>query len=600
MPRAGGGQYCGKWDSRDGTPNPVAVPGDRKGADRMGARAARRRTIPFYAPRRVPQSFPPSYLRARIGPLVPGLIGNVLLTGITSAPGMPAEIRQAAKERSEEEGAHVLEVAQQIFFDEPGLDTLLVRSISRVSRKITNLGRAYLHTRIALHLDHSGRASQMLHLVPRRGYDSLMTMWLAVGTALGTFRGGEVHARAFHDSGVPAPQGPTLALPEGHPTPQVRRLDAPRSLGDMAADIDDLYWAMAWGQPVKITRVGQGEHRRWLVSLPGTDHMLGDTTPNPADIETNIREVLNVPSAMRVGLVKALHQAMRADGVPRERWALEPVLMCGHSQAGIVATALAAARPEDVGVNVRGVLALGSPSRRFVIRDDVTMVSVVHDQDVIPSTDGTPQRARDHRVIVGRRLVRPRQGALYYAHSSTTYTETVRQVERKTRVAPWGRVPEAIHALQAFLPGEAEPVRVWLHDIWQDVLEPTPRDRWDTYIALDRPDWEPADYEEDWAPAPLVSLPPVELPDLSEIQERATHVVEEWTQGVASRTDELRSAVDETLRRIVPGAVTRGAGGGMDEGGHALVDGQTTEGIPAGGSGPEERRAAGSADGEES
>ena len=538
----------------------------------MGARTARRRTIPFYAPRRVPQAFPPSYLRARVRPLVPGLLANAALTALAATPALPEEVRDAARQRSEAEGAEILERSQQIFFDEPGLDTLLIRAISRSARRLTTMGRAYLRARIDLRLDHSGRAARMLPLVPRRGYDSLMTSWLAIGTALGQFRGGEVHTHTYHDSGVAAPEGPDLPLPEGHPTSQVRRLDAPTSLGDMAADIDDLYWAMTWGQSLKITRVGQGETRRWLVSLPGTDHMTMESTPNPADIATNIREVLNVPSAMRVGVVEALHRAMRADGVPRGSWAKEPVLICGHSQGGMIATALAAGDPEDVGVDVRGVLALGSPSRRYSIRDDVTMVSVVHDQDVIPSTDGTPQRVSDHRVTVGRRLVRPRQGALYYAHSSSTYTETVRQVERKTAVAPWGRVPEAVQRLQEFLPRSGEPTRVTIAEIWQEVLEPERRDRWDTYIALDRPDWEPAEFDEDWSPAPLVTLPAVELPDLSALQDRATHAVEEWTQGVATMTDDLRSAVDDTLHRWVPGTLARSGRVGDDEGGSALVD----------------------------
>lgn len=581
------------------------------------ARIPRRRTIPFYALRRVPQAFPPSYLRQRVRPLLPGLLGNAVLNGLSSLAALPQEVRDAARNRSEAEGADLLERSQRIFFDEPGLDTLLIRQVSTAARRLTGVGRAYLKTRIALHLDHSGRAARMLPLMPRRGYDSLMTSWLAIGTAIGQFRGGEVHTHTFFDSGVPAPRGPSLELPEGHPAPQVRRFEAPTSLGDMAADIDDLYWAMAYGQPIKITRVGQGERRRWLVSMPGTDHLTADSVANPADIETNIREVLNVPSAIRVGVVKAVHRAMRADGVLPERWASEPVMVCGHSQGGMVATALAAADPGEVGLDVRGVLTLGSPSRRFVIRDDVTMVSVVHDQDVIPSTDGTPQRVRDHRVSVGRRLVRPRQGALYYAHSSSTYTETVRQVERKTTVAPWGKVPEAVQTLQAFLPGEGEPTRVSIAEIWQDVLEPGRRDRWDTYIALDRNQWEPADFDEEWRPAPLVSLPAVELPDLSELQDLATHTVEGWTQGVASVTEDLRAAVDGTLHRLVPTAAARGTGAGAgggsavpggvapatattptDEGGAALMDGVEDDGSADGAPEPDDRRGENPAGGE--
>ncbi len=51
--------------------------------------------------------------------------------------------------------------------------------------------------------------------------------------------------------------------------------------------------------------------------------------------------MLGLESAMGVGVVRALHAAMERDGVPADRWTREPVLICGHSQGGIVAAALA-------------------------------------------------------------------------------------------------------------------------------------------------------------------------------------------------------------------------------------------------------------------
>jgi pimeloyl-ACP methyl ester carboxylesterase len=478
----------------------------------------------YYGPRRVPQAFPPSYVRLRVLPLVPPMLANAAMTLIAEAPVLPEDLREQARRRSESAGARILEDSQRLFFDEPGLDTLLIRSVSSLSRRVTQAGRAYLGARVGLGLDRDGRAAAMLRLVPTRGYDALMTSALAIGTALGHFRGGAVHAQAFFDSiaaGGPASAapGPNLPLPAGHPVPAVRRFGAPRSLGDMAADIDDLYFAMAYGQAVKVTRVGPsgrdapraGRGRRWLVSITGTDHWDLDSTPNPSDLESNIREVLNAPSAARVGVVRALHEAMRADGVPADQWSAEPVLAVGHSQGGMVATALAAADPSDAGVKMVGVLTMGTPSRRLRIRDDVAMLAVAHDQDVVPAIDGTPARAPDRRVMVGRRLVRPRQGPLYYAHSSATYTETVRHIERRSQVAPWGRVDRTVEELRSHLPRGDEPTRVLLFDVWQDLLEPRRGSTWRTYVELDRPEWQPAEFAEDWSPNPLVprSLPRV-------------------------------------------------------------------------------------------
>ena len=558
----------------------------------------------FYPSRRVPQAFPPSYLHTRLAPLAPALALNALVATAAEAPLLPTGIRNLLRVHAEEEGSEILERSQRLFFDEPGLDTLLIRSVAASARKVTAVGRAYLRARIALRADRDGRAAAMLPLVPRRGYDSLMTTMLAVGTALGHFRGGEVHAKAFHDSAAPGDKRPNLPLPQGHPTPAVRRFDPPDSLGDMSADIDDLYWVMAYGQAVKITRVGEGEDRRWLVSLPGTDHMSGSSTPNPADTETNIREVLNVPSAMRVGTVQALHAAMRAEGIPRGQWAHERVLICGHSQGGMVATALAAVDPEEVGVDVVAVVSLGTPSRRLRIRPDVTMLAVAHDQDVVPSIDGTPQRAPDQRVTIGRRLVRPRRGPLYYAHSSSTYTETLRQAERKTGVAPWGRAADTIRALQAFLPHEGESTRVMIFDIWQDLLEPTGSDTWNTYVEIDRPDWEPVDYEEDWAPNPLVTLPDLshvlpngtevldrlrgewrnefaDLPDLSVLQERATSRAEEVGRSLATAAGDLRGTLESVLHRTGDPSVEGGAEAGPGARAGATATAQPPSGSPA-------------------
>ena len=176
---------------------------------------------------------------------------------------------------------------------------------------------------------------------------------------------------------------------------------------------------------------------------------------------------------MSVGVVRALHAAMERDGVPAEERGRQPVFVCGHSQGGIVAAALASVPPHEAEVNIVGILSTGGPNRRIRVRPDVVTVAITHDQDVVPSMDGSPDRAPDRRVAVGRSLVRPRNRPLYYAHSSSTYTETVRLLERKVRVTPWGRLASSMAALQDFLPTPGEATRVMHYEIWQDLLTPT-------------------------------------------------------------------------------------------------------------------------------
>ena len=108
--------------------------------------------------------------------------------------------------------------------------------------------------------------------------------------------------------------------------------------------------------------------------------------------------------------------------------------------------------------------------------------------------------------------MRPRTRPLYYAHSSSTYTETVRLLERKVRVTPWGRLASSMAAMQDFLPTPGEATRVMHFEIWQDILTPTPDAAWDTVAALERASsYEPATYPIDYA-AEAPRLPRVARP----------------------------------------------------------------------------------------
>ena len=463
----------------------------------------------MYARRRVPHSYPPAEVRFTLIPLLPALLATGALGLLAEMQSLPQGWREAAREKSEALGVDTSERSQRIFFDEPGLDTLFVRGLAGLAGTLNRAFSRALRVEIALDrgrgAERARRAAALLPLLPSRSYDALMTGMLTVLTAIGAARGGAVHATLLRDSGNPDGTSPSRP---GRPQVHLRRPNPPESLRDMCADIDDMYWSMSAGHTLKITRVGEGEARRWLLSLPGTAHTDFHSTENPADFESNIREMLGLESAMRVGVVKALHDAMSLDGVDPADYSKEPVMICGHSQGGMVAVALASLPPLKAGVKVEAILATGAPARRIRIRGGVTMVSVQHDQDVIPSMDGTPARAPDQRVHVGRSLVRPKKSPLYYAHSSATYTETVRHLERKVCVNPWGRLASSVAALTDYLPQFDEETRVFFYEVWQELLEPSRTDTGDAFVALDRAEgFEPVDYHVDWSPTPLIALP---------------------------------------------------------------------------------------------
>lgn len=436
----------------------------------------------FYTPRRVPHTFAPAYVRMKLIPLVPSLVATAAVGMMAQVSVFPKKWRFGAEKQAQIMGSTISQRSQKLFFDEPGLDTLFVRNLAHAAFFAAQGTRLYLRARYGWNVlpgrlsSWSARATSLVDLIPTGGYEALMTGMLAISTALGITRGGTVHSQVIHDS---AHTPPTLPAVAGHPAAHLRHVEPPRTLGDMCADIDEMYWSMTAGQTIKITRVGSGESRRWVVSVPGTANMDFRSTMNPADMESNMREVLGFPSGIRRGVVAAIREAMRIDGVHEDDITAEPVLICGHSQAGILAAALASLTPVEAGINVEAVLTVGAPSRRVRVRPGVSMIAVAHDQDIVPSTDGRSDHVSDHRVLVGRNLVCPRKDPLYYAHSSATYTETVRQLERKAMVVHWGKVAQTVAALQDYLPVEDEDTRVFYFEIWQDLRDGDSVDLWD-------------------------------------------------------------------------------------------------------------------------
>lgn len=421
-----------------------------------------RQTPRYYGARRVPETMWLGDALDVLGPLVAQVGAHFALSMIAEAAPLPPAAKAIVRELSARQGEELLEDSQRRFFDNPGLDTLIVQAFARAWRVPVKAGRGYLRAKIALGLDRDGRAARMLPLVPKRDFEALMVSYLTIGTAVGWFRGGTVTANLWYRDGE------FLDVPTGTPNVRPRRLEAPRTLTDMAADIDDMYWIEGMGQPVKITSVGEGQLRRWLISLPGTDHMDPASTLNPADSETNVREVLGLTSAMQSGVVAALRHAMALEGVSERDMVREPVVIMGHSQGGMVALSLADRHPRKV--NVRAVVTLGTPGRRLRVSRDVAALTLEHDQDVVPSLDGRPRRRVDDRVVVGRHLIRPRTGALFYAHASSTYTETVHLMERRARVSPQSRIGRMVARIEPFLPREDETCRVYVYEVVQELL----------------------------------------------------------------------------------------------------------------------------------
>ena len=100
----------------------------------------------------------------------------------------------------------------------------------------------------------------------------------------------------------------------------------------------------------------------------------------------------------------------------------EPVMMTGHSQGGIVAASLAARQPDDF--HITSVVTGGSPIGRFEMPDSVSVMSLEHEQDVIPRLDGADNGDAANWTTVRRERRRRGSPPLAAAHATDAYQRT--------------------------------------------------------------------------------------------------------------------------------------------------------------------------------
>lgn len=169
--------------------------------------------------------------------------------------------------------------------------------------------------------------------------------------------------------------------------------------------------------------------RSWVVAVPGTQSLgvLGDV---PTDNLTNVELVSGVDDAMTSGVLAG----MRAAGIAPD----EPVVLVGHSQGGMVATAVAAAAAGAY--RVAGVVTAGSPSVPRAVPARVPVVRFEHRQDAVPQLDGEPTGTGV--TVVERTLGGERTVTSGVAHDVHTYVETARALDDEL-AAHRGAVPDA-------------------------------------------------------------------------------------------------------------------------------------------------------------
>lgn len=219
------------------------------------------------------------------------------------------------------------------------------------------------------------------------------------------------------------------------------RTDAARSrqLADVVEDAADVeHRSNKDSSVLRVRRVvdphGIGS---WVVSIPGTTHWSANTDHGPSDATANLATMAGVPSSLYPAIDSALAAAMKESGVAA---GTEPVLLAGHSQAGIVAARLAADTHFRTKYDVREVVTDGAPIGRIKIPGDVNVLSIEDVHDPVPRLDGVPNPDAINRVNVacepprGERL----QSSLD-AHDASRYTRSARELteDRGGQLSQW-------------------------------------------------------------------------------------------------------------------------------------------------------------------
>ncbi|MFI7589847.1 alpha/beta hydrolase [Spongisporangium articulatum] len=147
---------------------------------------------------------------------------------------------------------------------------------------------------------------------------------------------------------------------------------------------------------VQVLRGPDGQIKSVIVDVPGTD----DFNPKPwvtndsgtiNDMPTNFHAMNGDTTSYE----KMVEEALRRSGVPGGKDG-PPVMLVGHSQGGIVATAMAGHTP----YNVTHVVTAGSPVAAISVPSDVQVLSLENNSDVVPHLDAVDNPDTANRTTV--------------------------------------------------------------------------------------------------------------------------------------------------------------------------------------------------------
>lgn len=167
----------------------------------------------------------------------------------------------------------------------------------------------------------------------------------------------------------------------------MRQLSATNDLDASGADAD-------LNGAIQVQRVGQEPDERYIVYVPGTDDMgpIPQAGDRVRDMETNYQLLGGMDSAYGRGIEQAMVEAGLTG---------KDVMLVGHSQGGMVSTALAADPDFARQFNVQHVVTAGSPTAQVPDLPEGTHALHLENRgDAVPLLDGEHNPDRADRTTV--------------------------------------------------------------------------------------------------------------------------------------------------------------------------------------------------------
>jgi hypothetical protein len=219
---------------------------------------------------------------------------------------------------------------------------------------------------------------------------------------------------------------------------------APSGFADLAKRIPD---AQAGRPQVRVERyeLPDGE-RHWVVYSAGTIDWSLEPGGEPWDDTSNVVGVAGGSAGSTRAAMLALKQA---------GWkAREPVVPVGHSQGGIVATALATSGVAPTPL----LLTFGSPTAGVRSPANTVDVAVEHTDDPVPALGGSPRALVDSRLLVREAAPGVTAGAPGVpSHAMASYVQTAAEMDASTDP----RLVSARTSLADFTGGQRAEVTLW-------------------------------------------------------------------------------------------------------------------------------------------